>query len=209
MGINIDFYIKKYNLQPHPEGGYYGHEHRDNRKVQSTALNPNTNEVVTRDFDASSTIVFALDKNSPMSALHDLSFEETWIAITGSTEIHIFHNDGTHEKKLVGLPSDNIEAEPFAVMPANTLFAAKLPEGVEFSVACCVVTPGFEFELFHLAKPSALINYPSHTQEIMKTFISPKFVMPTIPHHLSQFQPALSDGNDKKKEEKLKRLFEK
>lgn len=150
--------IKQLDLSPHPEGGYY------RRTYQS--------EMVLRIRDKTrycSTLIYYLLQGNDISVFHRLKSDEIWIYQQGAAiKIHILKPDGSYEFKILG--NNILDGESLQVIiPAGLWFAAELVDKNDFSLASCVVSPGFDFEDFSIAaKAELLADYPKHKDLISK-----------------------------------------
>jgi hypothetical protein len=129
--------IERLQLTPHPEGGFYKEVFRDLARVRFADG---------RERSAGTTIYYHLPEGT-FSAFHRLRATEIWHRYGG----------GALRLHMLGLDSLVLdEANPQAVVPANTWQAAEL---VGPGVLCgCTVFPGFELEDFELAGPEALLR---------------------------------------------------
>jgi predicted cupin superfamily sugar epimerase len=134
-------YIKKLNLLPHPEGGYYRETFRSG---------------VTQDFDGFdgqrqlSTSIFFLLEATQVSSLHRIKSDEIWYYHDGGNlEIIELDADGKESVTLLGKDFDN-GATLQHVVAAGKWFGARLPEGSSFCLVGCQVSPGFDFRDFEL-----------------------------------------------------------
>ncbi len=150
--------IERFQLQPHPEGGYYRQTYRSSESIPASAL-PNR-------FDGdryfSTAIYFLLTANN-FSAFHRIKSDELWHFYSGDgLLIHVIHPNGQYE--LLQLGSDMEKGESFQLLvPAGSWFASECKPGAAFSFVGCTVAPGFDFNDFELANASQLSAlYPQH-----------------------------------------------
>ncbi|MFN5620642.1 MAG: cupin domain-containing protein [Flavobacteriales bacterium] len=134
-------YIKKLNLLPHPEGGYYRETFRSG---------------VTQDFEGFdgprqlSTSIFFLLEAPQVSSLHRIKSDEIWYYHDGGNlEIIELDADGKENVTLLGKDLDS-GATLQHVVAAGKWFGARLPEGSAFCLVGCQVSPGFDFRDFEL-----------------------------------------------------------
>ena len=128
--------IARFDLKPHPEGGYYRETFRDSR----TDANGR----------AMSTAILFLLARGERSHWHRVDAAEAWHHYAGAAlELEIVENG---RRRTVRLGSD-IEAgeTPQAVVPARAWQAAHSTG--DWTLVGCTVAPGFDFAGFELAKP--------------------------------------------------------
>jgi len=150
--------IQKYNLEPHPEGGWYKQTYKSNEKIDADALPERFGE--SRAF--STAIYFLLEKGN-FSAFHRIKSDECWHFYSGDPLlIYIIEQNG--EIKNISLGNDHEKGQSFQfVVPANCWFASRPAPESEYCFVGCTVSPGFEFEDFELADVTTLsIMYPQH-----------------------------------------------
>ena len=139
------YWVEKYNLLPHPEGGYYAETYRSSEKISKDALP----ERFTEDRTFSTGIYFLLEADD-FSAFHKIKSDELWFYHDGdSLEIYVLAETGLKTIRL----GRNIAAGEVlqAVIPANVWFASKVKDSEGFVFVSCTVAPGFSFEDFELA----------------------------------------------------------
>ena len=133
----IDGLIEEWQLQPHPEGGWYREVHRSDQQVTRAdgAIRPGF-----------TTILFLLDRAS-ISQWHRVrDADEVWIHLQGSplSLWDLPEAGGTAVHRMLSLQ------QPIQVIPANHWQAAQ-PQGPYCLVSCCV-GPGFDFDDFTLLR---------------------------------------------------------
>ena len=161
-------------LHPHPEGGFYAETYR------SAATLP--------DGRACSTSILFLLTAENFSALHRLDAEEVWFWQGGAAlTVHVIGEDGQYQAHRVGpdaragevlqlvVPAgvwfgSSVEADAVVRSPVDVdalVGAGTVPNGVPYALVECVVSPGFSFDGFELAKRDALLaRYPEHADVI-------------------------------------------
>ena len=150
--------IQKYNLQQHPEGGWYRQTYKSNEEIDANALPERFG--ANRAF--STAIYFLLEKGN-FSAFHRIKSDECWHFYTGDPlVIYIIEQNG--ELKIISLGNDLEKGHSFQyVVPANCWFASRPAPGSEHCFVGCTVSPGFEFEDLELADVTELsVMYPQH-----------------------------------------------
>jgi predicted cupin superfamily sugar epimerase len=147
------YWIKRLDLLPHPEGGYYKEVFRSNQEVirKSGA-----------GFKQACTSIYYLLEAKDYSGFHRLASDEIWYFHQGEPlYIHAIDSQGIytrHELSVTGNGSLSV------VIPAGLWFAAEIPAKNGFTLVSCVVAPGFDFSEFEMAKKDELSKqYPSYT----------------------------------------------
>lgn len=155
-------YINKYNLQKHPEGGWYKETYKSEELIPKNALPER--------FDgarAFSTAIYFMLEQANFSAFHRIKSDECWhFYAGGALLVYIITNKGTLNVIRLGNNPEKNEVFQY-VVPANCWFASIPDKDVSFSFVGCTVSPGFNFNDFELAYSSELISqYPQHTNII-------------------------------------------
>lgn len=147
-------FIRKYNLQPHPEGGYFREIYRSPGEIEFESLPRSYNGK--RNYLTS---IYFLLKAGQVSKLHRLKSDEIWYYHAGDPlEIHVIDAGKNYHSLLLGLNSEAAEA-PQAVIPGNCWFGAELKEqGCGYSFVSCAVAPGFDFADFELGRKEELLK---------------------------------------------------
>lgn len=152
--ISAQELINKFELEQHPEGGWY------RRFYESEATVGNDNRF------AGTAIYYLLEKND-QSVFHSLKQEEIWHFIHGDVaRLHFFRNDeyGTHTFSTNLLT----HAPTFTIKP-NDIFAAEIVDG-DFGFFTCHVCPGFRFEDFQISDKTVLLEKFPHNREVIERF---------------------------------------
>lgn len=156
--------IQQYQLQPHPEGGWYREAYRSDEVIPAAALPARFAEE--RNF---STAIYFLLEQGNFSAFHKIKSDECWHFYAGETlQVIVLHPDG--ELAIVLLGSDIENGELFQyVVPANCWFASRPAPNSRFCFVGCTVSPGFDFADFEMAGCAELCGeFPQHSA-IIKT----------------------------------------
>jgi len=154
----VDQLIQQYNLQPHPEGGWYKQTYKSKGQITAEALPERFGG--SRAF--STAIYFLLEKEN-FSAFHRIKSDECWHFYAGDPLlIYIIEQNG--ELKIITLGNDHEKGQTFQyVVPANCWFASHPATGSEYCFVGCTVSPGFEFEDLELTDAKELSAiYPEH-----------------------------------------------
>jgi predicted cupin superfamily sugar epimerase len=146
--------IRALDLAPHPEGGFYRETYRAKETV-STPRGPRA---------ASTAILFLVVRGS-FSALHRIASDEVWHFHLGAPlRIVCLREDGSRGDHLLGLDLGRGE-RPQAVVPAGTVFGARIEGDGDFALVSCTVAPGFDFADFELGeRPSLAARFPDHVE---------------------------------------------
>jgi uncharacterized protein len=162
MMITAAELIKHFEMQKHPEGGYFKEVYRSTEVLPQHALPPRyTGE---RCF---STSIYFLLAGGTLSRLHRLASDEVWHFYLGQPlELLQISPDGQGTK--INLGKDIACGQKLQhVVPAGYWFGARPMEGAEFSFVGCTVAPGFDFADFELANAEALSeSFPLLKEEI-------------------------------------------
>lgn len=161
-----EFWIKKLDLKPHPEGGYFKESYRSEGSIAASCL-PNS-------FDGernyATAIYFLLDDQS-FSTLHRIQSDETWHFYLGATyQLSIIDPDGNLSQILLG----NSEEDAFFqyTVKAGSWFGGKLVKD-GFALMGCTVAPGFDFADFELARRDTLLAQYPHLKETIISLTQP------------------------------------
>ncbi|MBE9535491.1 MAG: cupin domain-containing protein [Proteobacteria bacterium] len=138
--------IERYNLQPHPEGGYY----REVYRSPQTVLSP----VVDAERQAVTHIYFLLTRGQ-ISRFHRVRHDEIWNFYEGAPLRLVTYNEMTVQEQLLG-PG----CATYAGIVEGGLFQAAETTG-DYSLMGCSVAPGFDFADF-----SFLADVPELVQRL-------------------------------------------
>ncbi|KAJ6699025.1 hypothetical protein OIU79_012322 [Salix purpurea] len=171
--------VKKLNLLPHEEGGFYSETFRDTSVVLSSSQLPSEYKV---DRAVSTSIYFLLPAGN-VSLLHRIPCAETWHFYLGEPLTVLELNEENGQVKLTSIGPDLLgdNQQPQYTVPRNVWFGAFptkdyiiSPDGMvakaaprdaesHYSLVGCTCAPAFQFEDFELAKRSYLISrFPNH-----------------------------------------------
>jgi predicted cupin superfamily sugar epimerase len=144
--------IKKYHMNPHPEGGYFVETYRSPLKIQT--------EFGER---SASTAIYFLITEENISHFHRLRSDEGWHFHLGAPlKILEITSDGRLIETLLG-GNDQLQY----IVPAGHWFASTSLG--EYSFVSCTVSPGFDFEDFEMAKKQDLFEkFPKYGDIINK-----------------------------------------
>lgn len=159
----LDTIKEKFNLLPHPEGGFFSEVYRSDETINQEALP--TRYSSGRSFGTS--IYFLLDGDN-VSNFHRLKSDEFWYFHSGSTiEVHIIYENGNYEIINLGMNFVNGEI-PSLLLPKGCWFGARMIDKSSYGFVSCAVFPGFDFADFELAKREKLTQlFPEHKEIII------------------------------------------
>ncbi len=151
------YFIEKLNMKEHPEGGYYNECLKSKDIIDASAVDSA--------FEGSRklwTSIYFLLKDRDVSRFHRLKSDEIWYYHSGAPmTIHIINKNGELERVKLGLDIERGE-QPQVLIPKGCIFGAVM-DGTGYSLAGCMVAPGFEFGDFELLEREELIRtYPQH-----------------------------------------------
>jgi len=157
-----DYWIINLNLESHPEGGYFRETYRASEDIPADALPEGFSSE--RSF---CTAIYFLLKSGQVSRFHRIKSDEQWHFYTGSSlTLHIIDKNGKYSQKLLGPDLENGEVFQL-IVPAGCWFGATVNNPDSYSLAGCVVSPGFHFDDFELAEREQLLEeYPEHKEII-------------------------------------------
>jgi uncharacterized protein len=157
-------YIQHYQLETHPEGGYYSQTYCAAEEISQQALPPR----FTGNRFFSTAIYFLLEQGN-FSAFPRIKSDECWHFYEGQTLlVHVIHTTGTLETIQLGKNIQQGETFQF-VVPAGCWFASEPAATTAFSLVGCTVAPGFNFEDFELANCETLsAEFPQHATIIQR-----------------------------------------
>jgi predicted cupin superfamily sugar epimerase len=154
--------VERFELEPHPEGGYF----REIYRSPLTTKHPNIPQGTGSERTAGTLIYFLLS-GSDFSAFHRVRYsDEIWhLYAGGPLEIFTIDAGGTLSQRT--LTTDVLNGEPTAMVPAGTWQSARLAPGTAWALGGCTVAPGFEYDDFEMPSASELLaHFPEHEQTI-------------------------------------------
>jgi uncharacterized protein len=158
MEMLTEMLIKKFEMLPHPEGGWFKENYRSGEEIEAHALPTRFN-----DRRVFSTAIYFLLEQGNFSAFHRIKSDECWHFYAGDTLL-IYVIDASGELQVIELGNDFAKDQQVQfVVPANCWFASRPAPGSLFSFVGCTVAPGFHFADFELANAESLCAvYPQH-----------------------------------------------
>lgn len=145
--------ISKYQMQKHPEGGYFIETYRSDVSVETPF-----------GFRSASTAIFFLITKDSISHLHRLKSDEGWHFHMGDP-LKIIEITPTGELKET-LLGEGYDLQYF--IPAGNWFASTSLG--DYSFVGCTVAPGFDFADFEMAKKEELVKKFPHLKKTIETF---------------------------------------
>ena len=151
--------IDKLKLIRHPEGGFYKETYRSGHIIVNDKKEKRN----------VSTAIYYLLEDEDRSLFHRIRSDELWFFHLGEP-LEIISIEQKHLTTIT--LGNDIEQEEFPQLriPANTWFAAQVKNAKGFSLVSCVVSPGFDFADFELAKGEDLIRQFPHLKEVIEKF---------------------------------------
>ncbi|WP_433693920.1 cupin domain-containing protein [Paraburkholderia phenoliruptrix] len=152
-----DELIRRFDLKPHPEGGYFSETYRSAERVSRAH-----GEAPSR---SASTAIYYLLCDGAHSAWHRIKSDEVWHFYAGAPlNVHVLDGAGKLVTHKLGNALIHRDAVFQAVVPAGLWFAAECADPASFALVGCTVAPGFEFSEFEIADVQTLqADYPEHT----------------------------------------------
>jgi uncharacterized protein len=150
MDLNFQPLIEKFDLLPHPEGGFY----RETYRALATTV----------DGRSVCTAIYYLLPAGERSRFHRIDADEIWHFYAGDPLWVVELREGGSPKITV------ISAEnPQHVVPAGNWFGAIPAPQSRYTLVGCTVSPGFEFAKFELAdSKTLLLQFPSARELILQ-----------------------------------------
>jgi predicted cupin superfamily sugar epimerase len=158
--MTVQELVTTFQLQPHPEGGYFKETYRSEDKIVTNGSEfPNGRNYATA-------IYFLIEKDN-FSAFHRIKSDETWHFYTGDAlEVIEIDLQGNLIRTQVGADLKKGQTFQYTVK-AGHWFGSRVLKGGNFSFVGCTVSPGFDFKDFELAKRDELTAiYPQHAEMI-------------------------------------------
>ncbi|MDL2283810.1 cupin domain-containing protein [Oxalobacter sp. OttesenSCG-928-P03] len=155
--------VSRYQLQTHPEGGFYAETYRSSAVIPHQCLP----DGFTGDRNVSTAILYLLLEND-FSALHRIRQDEAWhFYLGGALQLVMISPEGILSEIILG---QDVTAGEYVqyVVPAGYWFGARPVAGAGFSFLGCTVAPGFDFEDFELGVRATLLElFPQHKAVIL------------------------------------------
>lgn len=155
--VTVDELVKLYDLQPHPEGGYFKETYRSAQTMDT--------EGGTRNH---STAIYFLIPEGKKSHLHRIKSDELWHFYLGDpmTLVQI-SPEGAVEQITLGADVKNGQRVQHTV-PAGYWFGAYPNPGSRYSFFGCTVAPGFDFQDFEMGNREKLLQEFPNAKEVIE-----------------------------------------
>ena len=152
--MNIESIVKKLNLLPHPEGGFYSETYRSEITIPG------------KDRKLMTSIYFLLTSEN-VSKFHRIKSDELWFFHDGSPLlVHTLTENGHIQTKVGNNIFEN--ETPYFLVPKDTIFGSSVLDENSYSLVSCVVSPGFEFSDFELFSFNDLIKIFPLNEDIIR-----------------------------------------
>lgn len=162
--ITVEQLIEKYQLIPHPEGGYFRETYRSEGVIPNSALPDNFKG----DRNYCTGIYFLLPQGTK-SCLHRIQSDEMWhFYLGGSMTLVLMHEDYGLQNIILGSDIQQGETVQF-VVPGGWWFGGYPNSESAYSFVGCTVAPGFDFADFELGTRTDLLSkFPESSELILK-----------------------------------------
>jgi uncharacterized protein len=156
--MNADEIVKRLDLKPHPEGGFYRETYRSPQYIPGS--DPPR---------AYSTAIYYLLVPGAVSKLHRIVSDEVFHFYLGDPVIWILLKPGGSFEKIV-LGSLLGQGQQLQMLvEAGTWFGGSLNEGGRFALMGTTVAPAFEFKDLTMGERDGLLErFPRAQAEILK-----------------------------------------
>jgi predicted cupin superfamily sugar epimerase len=157
--MNAETIIRRLDLKPHPEGGFYRETYRSGQLASFPGF-AGSRSICTS--------IFFLLRGNDFSTFHRIRQDEIWHFYAGSAlTLHLFeHGPAPYRSLRLGNNLANRET-PLAVVSAGSTQAAETTG--EWTLAGCTVAPGFDFSDFTIAdKAELLADFPNFAPIILR-----------------------------------------
>ncbi|MGF6530829.1 putative cupin superfamily sugar epimerase [Paraburkholderia sp. GAS206C] len=158
-----DDLVRRFELQAHPEGGYFRETYRSAARVDRDGAGAGETR-------SASTAIYYLLCDGAHSAWHRIKSDEVWHFYAGEPLlVHVLDENGQLVTHRLGNALTHPGTVFQAVVPAGLWFAAECADPATFALVGCTVAPGFEFSEFELADVDALRSaYPAQAEFITR-----------------------------------------
>lgn len=150
--------VKRFGLEPHPEGGFFREVYRSELALPHPSVPPE--HPAER---PSGTLIYYMLVDGQFSAFHRVRWsDEIWhLYAGGPLELHTIDADGRHRVRVITTALG--DGEPTALVPAGCWQAARLAPGARWAFGGCTVAPGFDYADFEMPPADTLIAaFPNH-----------------------------------------------
>ena len=153
----VQKWIDRLDLQPHPEGGFFKETYRSELELAAEDMGMSASG--SRNL---CTGIYYLLSGEDFSALHRIQSDEMWHFYAGAAlRVEGIHPDGTRQDWV--LHNSPTLGSPQAIVPAGTWFGSRLVDPQGFALVGCTVSPGFDFADFEMGSRQDLMAvFPEH-----------------------------------------------
>ena len=158
------FWIKKLNLDEHPEGGYFKNTYKSDKRIELSEYNG---------IRSACTAIYYLLTGNQFSSFHIMKSDEIWHFYSGSSLwLYIIGSNGRLKKVALGPNFD--KGERFqAVVKSGCWLAVSINKKYSYSLVGCTVSPGFDYKDWKIGSRKRLTEmYPKH-RKIIEKFTRP------------------------------------
>ena len=154
----IEELVRRLNLAPHPEGGYFRETYRSAEHITLARYDGPR---------ATSTAIYFLVTAESPSRLHRVKSDEIWHFYAGDAlEMLQLHEDGAVETFTIGSSIRSGEV-PQVLVPKGSWQGVRVVPGGRYGLVGATVAPGFDFNDFEMAERDSLLHHhPSHAELI-------------------------------------------
>ena len=166
--------IARYQLQQHPEGGYYSETYRSPQRVAAHPSTPLPPAFTQQPRPFCTSIYFMLSTQSPLSHLHRIAGDELWFHVGGRPLAVVELGEAGERRTVLGRADDGLDA--YHCVTGGQWFGAELQgddSGAvddQWALVCCVVSGSFFFEEFELGKRAQLLELFPKSAELVTKF---------------------------------------
>ena len=160
MDKDSTYWIRKLNLQKHPEGGYFVESYRSVESVNLPRYDGPRHVC---------TAIYYLLVGDEFSSFHVMKSDELWHFYAGSSlTLYIIEPNGRLNEVTLGENIDKGHTFQTAVK-SGCYFAASVDEYNSYSLVGCTVSPGFDYQDWKIGDMKTLTKlYPQHKSIIEK-----------------------------------------
>lgn len=158
MQERIQEIVQAFQLEAHPEGGWYKELYRSDKTTTTAKGKRNL-----------LTSIYFLLTSENASNFHKIESDEIWYYHEGSSlTVHTLSEDGVYKALKVGNKLSEGE-QPQVLVPKGLIFGSTVTEEDSYSLVSCAVAPGFDFQDFKLfSEEELLARYPEHATIIKR-----------------------------------------
>ncbi|MDO8527201.1 MAG: cupin domain-containing protein [Deltaproteobacteria bacterium] len=156
--LSVENLVSLFDLQPHPEGGYY----KETYRAEGTLNTPRGNR-------NHATAIYYLLTEGTQSRLHRLKQQDEIMHFYLGDPLTLVEilPDGKIENTILG--QDVLSGQKLQhVIKAGHWFALYPNPGSRFGLIGCTVSPGFEFDDFEMDKKTELLQKFPHAKDIIE-----------------------------------------